>query len=247
MKDAFAWYTLADRFERDLYKRIRSAIRSRQLVFIEEDTPECVNRVFQAVLTDGPELFCVDGKWRLVLQDGSRYAQLHFTFTPKETEKGRYQLAQLADSFSYLKDIPASERILAVYDWLLAHVEYGFTETDGQSSYDALVRRRAVCKEISKAFQYLMRSLDVFCTLQEGSLDGVGRHIWNIVEIGGAFYHVDVCMGYMRFAGVFGAEGNDRRCCLVGDDTIRKTHYLTQPEDTRFVSAYDYGREETCV
>lgn len=231
MDGAFAWYTLADGAERALYERIRGAICSgRAAAPIGEAAPECVSRVIRAVLTDGPELFQADGKWRPVLQNGQRWALLHMTCTPAQTAQGLTQLAQIAAGFAPLKAQPVPERVCAVYDWLLAHVTYGLTVTDGQSSYDALIRRRAVCKGIAKAFQYLMRSLGVFCTLAEGTLDGEGRHIWNVVEVDGVFRHVDVCMGYARFAPLFGSEGNARRLCMVDDETLMKTHRLTGPE-----------------
>lgn len=247
MRGVFAWYTLSDGMERSLYERIASSIREGRAVPIGDASPACVSKVFHAVLTDRPELFCVDGKWQLVEKDGQRYAMLHFPFTPQETAAGLRQLSQLSDSFAHLKTQPVPERILAVYDWLLSSVEYGFTETDGQSCYDALIRRRAVCKGIAKAFQYLMNSLDVFCTLAEGSLDGAGRHVWNVAEIDGAFYHVDVCMGYARFAGLFSSTGNARRCCLVGDETLKRTHQLAGPESPRLLCAADYRRKEACL
>lgn len=246
MKGAYAWYGLTDAAERRLYEQLRQAVASEQPAApIGDMPPERVSRVLHAVLTDGPELFRVDGKWRLIQREGQRYALLHTTCTRQEWSQGLRQMEATAAAFVSLREQPAEVRIRAVRDWLLAAVTYGFTETEGQTGYDALIRRRAVCKGISKAMQYLLGHLGVFCTLAEGSLDGMGRHVWNVVEVGGAFYHVDVCMGYARFDSLFDGEDRGRRCFLVGDETLKRTHLLTETETPRLLCTADYWRKET--
>ena len=245
MNNAFAWNALKSSEERRLYGAIRRAIeQGPPAVPLGDTDPETFSRVFGAVLKDGPGLFQADGKWRIAPNEGRRYAVLHIAFTPEEIRAGRREMADIAARFAPLMERSVPERIRAVFDWLLENTSYGFTETDGQNSYDALIRRRAVCKGISKAFQYLMDSLGVCCTLAEGTLDGVGRHVWNVVEIDGAFYHVDLCMGYRRFDGLFEGTGRSGRyrCFLVGDETLGRTHRRTEGIGPRIICTADYGR-----
>ena len=54
-----------------------------------------------------------------------------------------------------------------------------------------LVNRLAVCDGYSKAFQYLLYQAGVPCLFVTGQSQGEG-HAWNLVQLDGAYYHVDI-------------------------------------------------------
>ena len=78
--------------------------------------------------------------------------------------------------------------------WLFAHVESPGEAADGGSAYDALVNAAAGSKGIALAYKALCSALGLDCLVVDGNIGDMGaeRHYWNIVGLGGDWYHVDV-------------------------------------------------------
>jgi len=77
-----------------------------------------------------------------------------------------------------------------VHDVLLMLVSYDENAAMNQSAYSALVNGKSVCAGYARAFQYLMQQLNIpcyYCTGYTGE-----DHAWNIVNIDGMYYNVDV-------------------------------------------------------
>lgn len=80
------------------------------------------------------------------------------------------------------------EKALYVNDYLARNCEYD-TSLEKFTAYDVLVRRTAVCQGYALAFLDLARELGVSCEVVTS--DSV-NHAWNMVNIGGNYYHIDV-------------------------------------------------------
>lgn len=77
---------------------------------------------------------------------------------------------------------------LSIHDYLAANCAYDESLTY-RSAYDALVRGTTVCKGYANAYQYLLQRCGIPCGLARS--DGMD-HVWNVVQIQGEWYHVDV-------------------------------------------------------
>ena len=65
------------------------------------------------------------------------------------------------------------QKILYVYEYIVNTVDYDLEAADNQNIYSVFVNRRSVCAGYSKATQYLLERLGVFCTYVTGTtLDG---------------------------------------------------------------------------
>lgn len=99
-----------------------------------------------------------------------------------------------------------------------------------------LVYGKALCEGYSKAFMYLAQSIGVNCVCVVGYAGE--SHMWNMVEIDGEWYHVDV-----TWNDPIGGEGtnyNDYLC--VSDSTISLDHYISgNPFDVPKTAAEDYA------
>ena len=78
---------------------------------------------------------------------------------------------------------------LSIHDYLAANASYDQSENKYGTCYDLLVRGTAVCAGYAMAYMDLMNRAGVPCryvTSEEMN------HGWNVVQIGGSWYHVDV-------------------------------------------------------
>ncbi len=85
----------------------------------------------------------------------------------------------------------------ALHDALVKTVTYGSGEYSGQTAYEALVNKQAVCAGYSRAYKLLcdIAGIDCFCVYGNagGGLGGGGPHQWNVIKLDdGKWYEVDV-------------------------------------------------------
>lgn len=90
------------------------------------------------------------------------------------------------------------DKVKAVHNWLIRNVKYDYyrlqTGTIPKVSHTAkgaLIKKVAVCDGYAHAFQMIMNKLKIPCKFVVGRSQGVG-HGWNMVKLGGKWYHVDV-------------------------------------------------------
>lgn len=90
------------------------------------------------------------------------------------------------------------QKVKAVHDWMVRNVKYDYYRLQinriprvSHTAKGALVKKVAVCDGYAYAFQKIMKSLKISCKVVIGSSDGVG-HAWNMVKLGGKWYHIDV-------------------------------------------------------
>lgn len=99
---------------------------------------------------------------------------------------------------SVRKDMTKYQKIKAVHDWLIKNVKYdyyrylnGNIPAVSHTAKGALLKKVAVCDGYAYAFQKVMKKLKISCKFVVGSSGGTG-HGWNMVKVGGKWYHVDV-------------------------------------------------------
>lgn len=92
------------------------------------------------------------------------------------------------------------EKELAIHDHMILNISYddkmlGFFETHDENSvnpYGALINGKAICSGYTSTFQMFMDMLEIPCmSVQAADISGE-EHAWNIVQIGGGWYYVDV-------------------------------------------------------
>ena len=212
--------------ERELYSRIYSNVRNRADRFELKAEISDVKRIIKYVLMDNPGLFWFEGKWE------AKSSGSGITVIPLYNGYRDVSDAEIAESvkgeireFGLTHKSSVTDKIKAVYDWILCNVTYGSGRGD-QNAAGAFIDKRALCKGIAKAFQYFMNTLGIPSFIVYGTIDGRGVHVWNAVCDGGEFYHVDVTVGYERFRGLFSGLGRNKRypCFMVSDATVSKTH-----------------------
>lgn len=123
-----------------------------------------------------------------------------YTMTPKEfAEKKASMDVAVEEIVSDIRNQPSLSdevKALLIHDRLALRCEYDYknylNDTLPDSSYNAygcLVKGVSVCQGYAEAYQYLLEQVGIDSYLC--SSDKL-NHVWNIVEIAGDYYHVDV-------------------------------------------------------
>lgn len=96
-----------------------------------------------------------------------------------------------------------SAQVKVLHDWLIGRCAYDNEDPRyAYTAYGAVVKGKAVCAGIAEAFGYLCCEVGVACLRvvgyvnpepgQRASHAGDGNHAWNMVQIAGQWYHIDV-------------------------------------------------------
>lgn len=195
-------------------------------------------KAYYAVLSDHPEIFWIGTSAQVEESGLTRRVvaySLETTVPAEARDSMRGQLEAAADAC--ISQIPPEassyERIKFVYDYLIDTVEYNTGSQDSQNIQSALLYHSSVCAGYSKAFQYILNRMGMFCTYVTGQIRDGGDHGWNMVRIDDAYYYVDVTWGDPVFANQAGSgEENPGKnynylCCTEYD--LFKTHV---PDDS---------------
>lgn len=162
-------------------------------------------KVYYGMLADHPEIFWI-GSSAQVQQSGITGEVVSYNLeiiVPVEARTSmREKLEAAADACIARISPEASvyEKIKYVYEYLIDTVEYSSQSADSQNIQSALLYQSSVCAGYSKAFQYILNRMGLFCTYVTGQTKNGGDHGWNMVRIDDAYYYVDVTWGDPVFA-----------------------------------------------
>ena len=164
-------------------------------------TDKQIAKVRSAILRDNPDLFYLSSRYYYT--EGNDYISFTFKSNVKEDE---YRLRKKKLN-AVIKKIIGSmgsnlsefERELYIHDYIIKNCKYDDNADDSVSedpytAYGCLVKHKAVCEGYTAAFQLLLS----YAGIESYSIDGSGNndsdanHTWNVVKIGGSWYHTDI-------------------------------------------------------
>ena len=164
-----------------------------------------LNKVFQCLMNDHPELFFVKGYTYTCYTYAEEIARLGFTgiytMDAKEREEKQRQIEEQAGKYLQGVSPQASdyEKVKYVYETIVLETEYDKNAQDNQNIYSVFVNHKSVCQGYAKAVQYLLMRLGVDATLVNGVVYGGENHAWNLVWVDGSGYYVDTTWGDVSY------------------------------------------------
>ena len=199
---------------------------------------ETIQKAYDCVLLDHPEIFWSDGYTYVTSYVNNSVSGHHIEF---KYNMEREEIEQANDEiYQSLLDIvktigrmdPSYETVKAVYGYMIANCSYDELNLD-QSLYSVMVDHSGVCASFAKSFEFIMQCLGIPCTVVRGRLTRTSGvlgttlgHAWNIVNIGGRWYHVDVTSGLSVTSDT---EMPDYRFLCITTDEISRTHVIENP------------------
>lgn len=227
------YYAKLSTEEQEVYREITAGVRERQEeIRVDYSDGNRANELFQYILMDLPEIFWCDGTVESVTyQTAEPYAIVKpgYLYSSEETEQKKAEVESAVQEClaGIAQDADDYDKILYVFEYLVNTIDYDRNVDNNQYIYSALVEKHSVCAGYSRATQYLLERLGVFCTYVTGTVKEGQSHAWNLVMCDGNYYYVDTTWGdplFMEDA----EEGNrdnicyDYMCC--SDEELFKTH-----------------------
>ena len=216
-----------------------------------------IDRIFQCVLIDHPEIFYTTGYTYTKYSRGDRTVGIDFAGTyslPREEAVNKAEEIRGRAS-EWLSDIPSDaseyDKVKAVYEKIIFSTDYDLNASDNQNIASVFLGNSSVCQGYAKATQYLLNRLGVMCTLVQGTVDTGEAHAWNLVRVDGDYYYVDTTWGDASYRMEDGSgqeelpEINYDYLCVTTQELLR-THRIesvvAMPECTATQANY-YVRE----
>lgn len=194
------YFSQLDNEEKHAYNLILGEIYSMpESIVINTLEPEQADRVFGALLSDNPDLFFVGRKCSIATKGLQTTFRVEYTVDKSEYAAMKQKFDGVCEKvISSLTD-PDNEwqTELEIHDYIIANCEYMLDENEASysTSYGALVDGKAACEGYSKAAKLLLDKAGIRNGVVSGEAENedgdVSPHMWNAVEIGGEFYHLD--------------------------------------------------------
>ncbi|MDE7267121.1 MAG: hypothetical protein K2N89_06630 [Lachnospiraceae bacterium] len=233
----YAYHKL-DESEQNLYRELLDALsmmaEKRRVSTLDS---EQLDRVFECVLNDHPELFYVEGFQYTEHFFGDTLTGISFEGTYSMTkEEAELALDEIEQSLSEcMKEVPLNEdeysTVKYLYEYLIDNTEYDKDADNNQNIRSVFLGGRSVCQGYAKAMQYMLQKVGIQSLLVTG-YTGTERHAWNLVRVNGKYYYLDPTWGDASYS-YSGSEGMENEIFLppinydyflVTTNEITKTH-----------------------
>lgn len=184
---------------------------------------EQIKKVLHALQNDNPEIFWISKTFGCVYSENKmNIVKLYSIFSKSEKDACEVKLRNKIEEI--ISKIPKNsddyEKELFLHNYIIDNCSYKNVSNNPKifTSYGCLIDKIAVCEGYSKAMQILLCNCGVECKTVAGIGNGE-PHMWNMVKIGGDWYHLDVTWD--------SADKNSRYMYFnVDDKTIKKNHSI---------------------
>ncbi len=160
--------------------------------------------IFNCITADYGGLFWVESFRYTQYQRNGQTEMMSFSpnYTMTKEERSRAQKKIDKKAKKYLKGIKQGasdyEKVRHIYRTLIEKVDYELESENNQNIISVFLERKTVCQGYASAMQYLLGKLDIPCVIVTGMAKG-GPHAWNLVQLDGEWYYVDVTWGNSKY------------------------------------------------
>lgn len=240
---------------RDIYDTLMNHKSGKKLSSKSEDQ---IDRVFQVVMNDHPEIYYVSGYTINKYLLGGRITSIEFTGKYTHSKENCEEYGPRIRNYrnQCLADAPDTgddyDRVKYVYEYIVENTDYDLRAAENQNILSVFIYGKSVCNGYAKAAQYLLNEMGIPCLLVSGTVKNGESHAWNLVCVNGQWCVLDVTWGdasYMTNAPEMEPGINYDYLCAndeINDRTHRTNAKIPLPA-CRSLDAYYYVREGTYI
>lgn len=176
--------------ERTAYTNLMNAVKNKDNeVLLGNLNEEEISNVVMSLHYDHPELYYIDfSKYKYSKTGMGTKLMLKYRHHEQSNEVmkivGQYLNIINQEKRTY-------ERLFKIVDVFLDMTYLNSGREEEHCIFDPVMRKSGVCEGFSLLFALLCHEARIQCTCVSGTLDG-GPHLWNIVELEGKLYNVDI-------------------------------------------------------
>ncbi|HBN56634.1 MAG TPA: hypothetical protein DD414_07645, partial [Lachnospiraceae bacterium] len=155
---------------------------------------DLLRNIFSGVLNEHPDLYFVGKKYSYSRTDQA-IVQVMFTYNDSLKEED-FQTGVDKALAAVNEGMSPLEKAIVLHDYLAVNCEYdkerladGTIPDTSYTAYGVLVDRIAVCEGYALAYKYLLNQAGINCYMVTST---TMKHGWNLIELDGEYYHVDV-------------------------------------------------------
>jgi len=128
--------------------------------------------------------------YKAAIRGNTATIQFNFTYweTLEQTNEVRKQVARTLKRI-LTPGMTDHQKEKAIHDWIVGNLTYD-TRLVSHSAYDGLMNGRTVCQGYALLTYEMMKQAGIPVKIAEGTSRG-RAHTWNLVRIGGEWYHLD--------------------------------------------------------
>lgn len=220
--------------EKHIYREVYHAITTHSAVKVSTLSEELLEKIFNCVEHDYPELFYISGYAysKATRKDKAIYLEFEACYIYSEEEANQMQIRIDQATSEILSNAPINgtdyDKVKFVYDYLVNNTSYNSQAKDNQQITSVLLYHESVCSGYAKATQYLLNKIGVESTLVIGKANNES-HAWNLVLADGSWYYLDTTWGDADFQDSYGSSSMKERPInydyfMVDSSLIGNTH-----------------------
>ena len=207
------YYHQLNREEQAIYKAFYNGVMAHEDIIpvpvcgeLDQDKFE---RIFAAMTRDNPLIYFLNQSACSVARDIYGHFAIcpQYFFTKEKVKEYNRKIEKVVNELAgqlHLLECNDYEKELRVHDWICRNIEYDYEGADKDkvsrviASHNILgvfAYHKAQCEGIAKAMKVLLNAVDVKCIVVTGKAGKNGRmgpHAWNMVNIDGEPYQLDV-------------------------------------------------------
>ena len=170
----------------DFMKKPTSLYELKKPVKLEDLSP-----AIYAFMYDFPESYWM-WNYRYRIDANKKVVELEFP-VPEDLESKWAQLDAIANNVVVaVANESDYNKLKYFYEWIINWTEYQENECD-QDYTGVFLLKKSICAGYARAIQYLCNKAGLKCTTVRGQTNE--SHTWNLVELNGQYYWVDVTWG----------------------------------------------------
>ena len=207
------YYLKLNRYERAIYKAFYNGLMAHEEIIpvpvsgqlLEED----FNKIYRAITRDNPLIYYVNQSACSWATDAFGHTAIcpQYFYRKETVRKYNRNIEKVVNNLIAqlkLTEGPDYEKEIRVHDWFCKNVKYDFKGSNmdeparvvlSHNIVGVFAKQKAQCEGIAKAVKVLLNAVDIKCIVATGEAKVNGKeehHAWNVIDIDGSPYQVDV-------------------------------------------------------